>query len=58
MHSYQNLIILKNLYLSKQLGFNYLDNVTLNSNTKDSFLPNELPKLEALVKRCMLCDLW
>lgn len=56
MQSYQNLVVLQNLYRLKSLGFEFVDHFTLNEKT--SFLkPTSIQALHKDVSSCHLCDL-
>lgn len=56
MKSFQNLILLQNLYRLQSLGFKYCDFFSLNH--KNSFeTPNTLGDLAQVINRCHLCDL-
>ncbi|MDQ7045972.1 MAG: uracil-DNA glycosylase [Sulfurimonas sp.] len=56
MKSYQNLILLQNLYRQKALGFLYSDPFTINETNTNS-TPLSLSELESNVSKCHLCDL-
>jgi DNA polymerase len=56
LKSYQNLVLLQNLYRKKALGFEYSDPFSVNETKNQETLSN----IEALVKNiesCHLCDL-
>ena len=56
MQSYQNLILLQNLYRQKALGFEYTDH--FNFNIKDySSEANSIDELHQNISKCHLCDL-
>ena len=56
MKSYQNLILLQNLYRLKELGFAYIDSFSINE--KNSYeVPISLKELENNLIQCHLCDL-
>ena len=56
MKSYQNLILLQNLYRQKAIGFQYSDPFDLNE--KSSFdKPKSLDELSTEISTCHLCDL-
>lgn len=55
--SYQNLVMLQNLYRLKALGFNYSDPFVTNSPTATQELPDDLFQLQATISQCHLCDL-
>lgn len=57
MKSYQNLLLLRNLYRLKALGYDYIDPVTVNVRNDDQSLPNNLDALHHLITSCHLCDL-
>ncbi|MBU0632575.1 uracil-DNA glycosylase [bacterium] len=56
MKSYQNLVMLQNLYRLKSLGFEYTDLVCVNQKNLD-ILPNDLGALHVSISSCHLCDL-
>jgi len=56
LKSYQNLILLQNLYRLKSIGFNYISSFTINEK-KDYHKPLSLGKLVEDIKQCHLCDL-
>lgn len=56
MKSFQNLLLLQNLYRLKALGFEYIDPFSVN--IKNTFVkPNSLDKLKKNIDTCYLCDL-
>ncbi len=56
MRSYQNLLLLQNLYRLKALGFQYCDPFSVNK--KNSFTkPNSIDELAHNISTCHLCDL-
>ncbi len=56
MKSYQNLVLLQNLYRQKALGFKYSDPFSVNE--KNGFeKPNSLDELILNISTCHLCDL-
>ncbi len=56
MKSYQNLILLQNLYRLKSIGFEYIDH--FNINEKSSYeTPNSLDEISENISSCHLCDL-
>ena len=56
MRSFQNLLLLQNLYRLKALGFEYCDPFSVNK--KNSFYkPNTLNELTKNISTCHLCDL-
>lgn len=56
MNSYQNLVLLQNLYRLKHLGFDYIDPIVVNQQT-DEQLPSSLDALHHMIQNCHLCDL-
>ena len=56
MTSYQNLMLLQNLYRLKAMGFGYIDPVTINVRN-DQSLPSEIQALHGMISGCHLCDL-
>ncbi len=57
LKSYQNLVMLQNLYRLKALGFSYSDPFVTNKPTAAQELPNDLQQLQGLISECYLCDL-
>jgi len=58
MNSYQNLVLLENLYRLKALGFSYVDPISPNSiKTQPLSLPNSYDALIQTIQGCHLCDL-
>jgi len=56
LKSYQNLVLLQNLYRQKALGFKYSDPFSVNE--KNGFeKPNSLDELILNISTCHLCDL-
>lgn len=56
MKSFQNLVLLQNLYRLQALGFSYVD--SFNVNTVNNFTkPNDLDELCQDISTCHLCDL-
>ncbi|MEA3330749.1 MAG: uracil-DNA glycosylase [Campylobacterota bacterium] len=56
MKSYQNLVLLQNLYRLKSLGFEYTDPFSINE--KSGFeKPKSLDELSLNISTCHLCDL-
>lgn len=55
-NSYQNLVLLQNLYRLKTLGFDYSDLFVTNQQTSQQ-LPQNLEQLHAMIDQCHLCDL-
>lgn len=56
MKSYQNIMLLENLYRLKAIGFEYIDPFSINEKN-DFTKPNNLSELAANVHNCHLCDL-
>ena len=56
MRSFQNLLILQNLYRLRSLGFSYSDPIALNHKNVTE-LPNNLDFLNEIISQCHLCDL-
>ncbi len=56
MRSFQNLLILQNLYRLRSLGFCYSDPIALNHKNITE-LPNNLNYLNEIISQCHLCDL-
>jgi DNA polymerase len=56
MRSYQNLLMLQNLYRLKSLGFEYIDPIVIN-HKHDGDLPNDIQSMQRLITSCHLCDL-
>ena len=56
MESYQNLVLLQNLYRLKAMGFEYIDPFSVNDN-KSYEKPSSLNELNQNIKSCHLCDL-
>ena len=56
MRSFQNLLLLQNLYRLKALGFKYSDTFSINHKTSND-KPNNLQELSKNVSTCHLCDL-
>ena len=56
MKSFQNLILLQNLYRLKALGFNYIDHFNLNEK-KEYQKANSFEELTSNIINCHLCDL-
>lgn len=56
LKSYQNLVLLQNLYRLKAIGFEYIDH--FNINEKSSYeTANSLDELAVNISSCHLCDL-
>ncbi|MDD2906842.1 MAG: uracil-DNA glycosylase [Sulfurimonas sp.] len=56
MHSFQNLVLLQNLYRLKALGFEYVDHFNINEKTTFE-IPKSLHELNTNIRSCHLCDL-
>ncbi len=56
MKSYQNLVLLQNLYRQKALGFEYSDPFSINDTNTQS-TPTNIKELSKNIKSCYLCDL-
>lgn len=56
MKSYQNLVMLQNLYRLKMSGFEYSDTVVINQKS-DHILSENIHDLNKMIKECHLCDL-
>ena len=56
MKSFQNLLLLQNLYRLKSIGFEYINPVLVNYRD-DQILPSQLEPLHAMISQCHLCDL-
>lgn len=56
MKSFQNLILLQNLYRLKAIGFDYIDHFNINEKT-DYKRPSTLDELSKNISNCHLCDL-
>ena len=56
MKSYQNLVLLQNLYRLQAIGFEYIDHFTVNEK-KSYEQPNSLDELQHNIQTCHLCDL-
>ena len=56
LKSFQNLILLQNLYRLKAIGFEYIDHFNINEKS-DNSQPSSLDELSHNVKNCHLCDL-
>ena len=57
MDSYQNLVLLENLYRLRALGCSYVDPITPNRQTTADTLPDSLSHLHDTIRQCYLCDL-
>lgn len=56
MKSFQNLVLLQNLYRQKALGFEYSDPFLVNEETKQD-KPTNMQELIRNISTCHLCDL-
>lgn len=56
MKSFQNLLLLQNLYRQKALGFEYIDPFSINIKTTN-IKPKTLDELTQNISTCHLCDL-
>lgn len=56
MKSFQDLLLLQNLYRLKSVGYDYIDPLVVN-HRDDQQLPVQLDELQAMISRCHLCDL-
>jgi DNA polymerase len=56
LKSYQNLILLQNLYRLRAIGFEYIDHFTINEVSTSS-VPDSLDTLSKQIQSCHLCDL-
>ena len=56
MKSYQNLVLLQNLYRLKAIGFEYIDHFNINEKTSYA-TPISLKELSSNIDSCYLCDL-
>ncbi len=56
MKSFQNLVLLQNLYRLKAIGFSYTDPFNINEETLDE-TPTNLEQLYRSIATCHLCDL-
>ena len=57
MDSYQNLVLLENLYRLQALGYRYVDPITPNLQHDSSTLPDSMAMLQETIRQCYLCDL-
>ncbi len=57
MKNLKNALLLKQLYLLKQLGYNYTSVTAFKEDEPDLTLPNTLEKLRKQSRECHLCDL-
>ena len=56
LKSYQNLILLQNLYRLKSIGFEYIDHFNINEKTNYE-QPKSIQELASNIESCHLCDL-
>ena len=56
LKSYQNLVLLQNLYRLKAIGFDYIDHFNVNEKTSYE-IPANIEELSANISSCHLCDL-
>ncbi|MDQ7042248.1 MAG: uracil-DNA glycosylase, partial [Sulfurimonas sp.] len=56
LKSYQNLVLLQNLYRLKSIGFEYIDHFNINEKTSYE-IPASIEELSANISSCHLCDL-
>ena len=56
LKSFQNLILLQNLYRLKAIGYDYIDHFEVNEKN-NNLQPNSLYELTKVIKNCHLCDL-
>ncbi|MEN4052926.1 MULTISPECIES: uracil-DNA glycosylase [Sulfurimonas] len=56
MKSFQNLVLLQNLYRLKAMGFQYIDHFNINEKTNYE-QANSLDELSHNIRNCHLCDL-
>ena len=56
LKSYQNLVLLQNLYRLKAMGFEYIEHFNINDKTNYE-APNTLELLSQNIHSCHLCDL-
>jgi len=56
LKSFQNLLLLQNLYKLKAIGFEYIDHFNINHKST-SIKPKNLTQLNKNIKTCYLCDL-
>ena len=57
MKNLKNALLLKQLYLMKQLGYNYTSVTAFKEDEPDLTLPNTLEKLRKQAQECHLCQL-
>jgi len=56
MKSYQNLVLLQNLYRLQSIGFEYIDHFNINEKTSYA-VPASIEELASNISSCHLCDL-
>jgi len=56
LNSYQNLALLQNLYRLKSIGFEYIDQFSVNTNSQNE-KPLNISQLYQNISLCHLCDL-
>ncbi len=56
LKSYQNLILLQNLYRLKAIGYEYIDHFNINERTSYE-IPANMNELMSNISSCHLCDL-
>jgi len=56
MKSYQNLVLLQNLYRLQSIGFEYIDHFNINEKTSYA-KPISIEELSSNISSCHLCDL-
>jgi uracil-DNA glycosylase family 4 len=56
LNSFQNLLLLQNLYRLKSSGFEYVDPIIVNHRNDDA-LPSLMKPLHKMISQCYLCDL-
>ncbi len=57
MDSFQNLVLLQNLYRQRALGFEYIDQFNINVKTPTYSHPQTIDELSKIISTCHLCDL-
>ncbi len=57
MKNLKNALLLKQLYLLKQLGYNYTSLTPFKDSEQNFTLPNTLDKLKSQANECHLCEL-
>ena len=57
MNSFQNLVLLQNLYRQRALGFEYIDQFNINVKTTTYSQPQTIDELSKIISTCHLCDL-